>query len=233
MGSRTYGHSPIRRIDPPLVEPVQILIAEHRVTEQALNCLERMAERWSGPGRGEMLDERAIREMIYFFQSFVEAWHFRREEAYFAASGVRLESLEIHEGGACTFHDHEHCSVHLRGIEAAVEIIAVEVADTVRPPTPGESAVACRHSGNIVAAYRKFGEHSRAYSDILLRHIENEEDFIYPFIERRLTPAGQQAAVEAFHRVSEETADPDQLDACLASVGALAERFRVSAGHTA
>lgn len=207
---------------------MQILISEHRITEQALNCLERMAERWTGPGRGELLDGSAIRAMIDFFQTFVEEWHFRREEAYFAASGVRMESLEIHEGGDCTFHDHERCSEHLRGLEEAVDTIAPRTA-AARPASPhSKQRVASRPPGELVAAYRKFGEHARAYSDILLRHIENEEDFIYPFIECRLTAAGQEAAVAAFRRTSEAATDPQRLEACLAVVETLAERFRVS-----
>lgn len=219
-----------RRLDTSQAEPMQILIAEHRITEQALNCLERMAERWTGPGHGESLDGRAIRAMLDFFQTFVEEWHFRREEAYFAASGVQMESLEIHDGGDCTFHDHQRSSKHLRGIEEAVETIAARTAEAPSASTNSRRRVASGPSGELIAAYRKFGEHARAYSDILLRHIENEEDFIYPFLERRLTPAGKQAAAAAFRRTSEEATDVERLEACLAVAESLAERFRVSAG---
>ncbi len=216
---------------------MDILLAEHRVTEEALNCLEQMAERWSAPGGREELDWPAIREAINFFQNFVEAWHFVREEAYFAATGVRLESIEIHDGGAFIFHDHARCATHLRGIEEAVEVIASRstpcnssVGDPAQPSS-GEFDAGMPRSGDVAAAYQRFGEHARAYVDILLKHIENEEDFLYPVIERDVTPQRKQAAAEVFRRVSRETIDIQRLDECFVIVDRLAERFVASASR--
>lgn len=224
-----------RMPNPDEAEPVTILIAEHRVTEQALNCLERMAERWAERGgRCEQFDCQAVREIIVFFQVFVEAWHFRREEAYFGVIGVRLERVCIDEGGTCIFHDHEHSSMHLRSIEEAANLIASrssasESGYTDRgPERSGASGCASRVPPVVADAYRKFGEHARAYSDILLRHIEDEEDFIYPTIERQATPENRQAAVEAFRKASRATVDGRKLDECLGMIDRLAERFGVA-----
>lgn len=213
------------------LEPVSILIAEHRVTELALNCLERMAERWSGPGRREQLDCQAVQEAIVFFQVFVETWHFRREEIYFGLVGVSLESVEIDDDGTCTFHDHELCSMHLRSIEEAVRVIhSRELTTSSVHAHDAQTALGTFDAemalpAEVAAAYRKFGKHARAYSDILLRHIENEEDFIYPAIQRRATPDDKQAAVEAFRRASRAAVDWRRIDDCLAIVDRLAERF--------
>ncbi len=225
----------LRGDDSSMDDPTEILIAEHRVVEQALNCLERMAERWCGPGRREELDGGAIREAITFFQIFVEGWHFHREEAYFAASAVPLEGFEVGAGDAFSFHDHERCAAHLRGIEKSVGVIVLwqsgRSGDRGRgQPRSGRSDPAAMRRAEIAAAYRGFGEHARAYSDVLLQHIEHEEDFVYPLIERHLTPDGRRAAAEAFHRASVEVFGRDRLEECLAIVGRLAERFRVANG---
>ncbi len=222
--------SSLRSFESVNAEPMDVLLAEHRITEQALNCLERMAERWSSPAGGDDLDWPAVHEAIVFFQTFVEDWHFRREEAYFAASGVRLESVEIHESGKCTFHDHQRCATHLRGLTEAVEVIASRSTagrpDHVDPaPLASEADRQALRAGEIAAARRRFGEHARAYVDILLKHIENEEDFMYPIIVRDAPPHKRRAAAAVFRQVSRETVDAEKLNECLAAVGSLVERF--------
>ncbi|MDZ7616005.1 MAG: hypothetical protein U1E05_03310 [Patescibacteria group bacterium] len=211
-------------------EPTDILIIEHRVTEQALNCLERMAERWTGPGVREAFDHQAVGELVVFFQTFVEAWHFRREEAYFSTTGVDLENAVLYGEGNGAFHDHERCSVHLRGIERAIADLAqwrdAEAAES-QAPAPMESEAYAFRPAEVQASLRAFGEHARAYADILLKHIEDEEDFTYPAIERRVTPAGKSAAQRAFHAASCEGISAHELDECLRTVGRLASRFGV------
>ena len=225
----------LRGDDLSIAEPTEVLIAEHRVVEQALNCLERMAERWCGPAQQEVLDGGAIREAITFFQLFVERWHFHREEAYFAASAVPLEGFDVDARDAFSYHDHEHCALHLRGIEVSVGVIVLwqggrsGILGGGQPASRRSDPAAVRRA-EIAAAYRDFGQHARAYSDILLRHIENEEDLVYPLIERHLTPEGRRAATEAFRRASVEVFDRDRLEECLAIVGRLAARFRVANG---
>ncbi len=212
------------------LEPMEILIREHRVTEQALNCLERMAERWTGPGKREDVDFHAVGELVLFFQTFVEAWHFRREEIYFAATGVELENVAAYEGGNCSFHDHQRCAVHLRGIERAIGSLVsargTDAPDDFDSRREGLESWVSRPA-EVQAAYRAFGEHARAYADILLKHIEDEEDFMYPSIERRIAPDKKLAAETAFRVASREGMDPIRLDACLATVSRLADRFRV------
>ncbi len=199
--------------------PMAVLLAEHRVTERALNCLERMAERWSGQGSREPFDCPTINEAVYFFRHFVEDWHFRREEAFCAATGVQMDSVEIHSSGGCTFHDHERCTEHLLGIEEAVGIIAT--ASSVNG-NPGS------RSKESAAALGRFGEHAHAYVDILLKHIENEEDILFPTIARHVTSDRMQAAEAAFRQASLEAPVGGKLDHCLAIVEQLAERFGVA-----
>ena len=61
------------------MKPTNILVNEHRIIEQVLNCLERMVERCSLNGR---LEETPAREAIGFFRAFAECAHLAKEEAH-------------------------------------------------------------------------------------------------------------------------------------------------------
>jgi len=55
----------------------EILQDEHRVIEQVLNCLEKMADQALVAGR---LDESSAREALDFFQTFADGCHHHKEE---------------------------------------------------------------------------------------------------------------------------------------------------------
>ena len=53
------------------MKPTNILVNEHRIIEQVLNCLERMTEQCASEGK---LEEAPAREAIDFFRAFAD-WH--------------------------------------------------------------------------------------------------------------------------------------------------------------
>lgn len=59
------------------MKPTEILSAEHRVIEQVLNCLEKMADRAEADG---MLDKKSALDAVAFFRSFADQCHHRKEE---------------------------------------------------------------------------------------------------------------------------------------------------------
>jgi hemerythrin-like domain-containing protein len=63
----------------PIVKPTSILINEHRIIEQVLNCLERMVEHCRETGR---LEREPANETIAFFREFAERAHLAKEETY-------------------------------------------------------------------------------------------------------------------------------------------------------
>ena len=60
------------------MKSTNILVNEHRIIEQVLNCLERMVERCRTEDR---LEERPARDAIAFFLEFAECSHLAKEEA--------------------------------------------------------------------------------------------------------------------------------------------------------
>jgi len=175
------------------------LVDEHRLIEQVLNCLEKMAEESS---RRKELDTDLAGEAVAFFRTFVHGWHFPREEAYLSRatdpdSPGQTEDLQ--------FHDHQRCGGHLREME---------------------HAVAASASGDRGAVDR-FVEHAHAYISVLMNHNEDEEDRVFPAVERMLTDEGEWEAVRALRHAELPLAGRPELDACIDGAHRLADRFNV------
>ena len=61
------------------MNPTDILMDEHRVIEQVLNCLEKIIEQATAAGR---LEEEPAREALDFFRTFADRCHHGKEEAH-------------------------------------------------------------------------------------------------------------------------------------------------------
>ena len=63
------------------MKPTNILVNEHRIIEQVLNCLERMVERCASEGK---LEEAPARDAIGFFRAFAEVriWPRKRPTSF-------------------------------------------------------------------------------------------------------------------------------------------------------
>ena len=181
------------------MKSISALVDEHRLIEQVLNALERMAE--EGARRGHLDAELAV-EAVAFFRTFVHGWHFPREEAY--VSGA-MDPDNASGSEDWRFHDHERCGEHLQEMERCAAAC-----------TAGDRrAVAC------------FVEHAQAYISVLMKHVEEEEDRVFPALERALTEDRESQAVRALRQTESEIADRRGLDACLAAAGRLADRLNV------
>jgi hemerythrin-like domain-containing protein len=61
------------------MKATEILMAEHRVIEQVLNCLEKLAERCEA---GEILDRTSALAALDFFRHFADRCHHGKEEGH-------------------------------------------------------------------------------------------------------------------------------------------------------
>ncbi len=61
------------------MKPTEILSSEHRVIEQVLDCLEKMADQ---AGREQAVDAESARDAIDFLRSFADGCHHGKEEAH-------------------------------------------------------------------------------------------------------------------------------------------------------
>jgi hemerythrin-like domain-containing protein len=175
------------------------LLDEHRLIEQVLNCLERMTEEASRAGS---LDSGPILEAVAFFRAFVHGWHFPREEVYVGrAMGPEIAG----QPGDWHFHDHRLCDEHLREMERAA---AAGAAGDPR-------------------AVERFVEHAHAYITVLMKHIEDEEDRVFPTVERLRNDERESEAVRAMRQTESQVARPRALEDCVAIAHRLADRFNV------
>lgn len=135
-----------------------ILRNEHRVIEQVLNCLERMADRCQFDHN---LDNRQARAAIAFLRGFVEHCHNCKVEARLVPAIQALGVLAEQEL-RCPMHASRDISLsHLDAMEAVIE-------------------PAC---GGNLAGLNRFAEHARAYIGVLLDCIARREDYRLPLID--------------------------------------------------
>ncbi len=100
------------------MKATDILMDEHRVIEQVLSCLERLAEHCeSGAG----LDARSAREALDFFRTFADRCHHGKEEGLLFPL---LEARGLPRAGGPTgvmLHEHDEGRRLIAALAAAVE----------------------------------------------------------------------------------------------------------------
>lgn len=96
----------------------KVLMEEHRVIEQVLSCLEKLAERCDA---GEDLDTDSAREALDFFRHFADRCHHGKEEGHLFPL---LEARGLVRDGGPTgvmLHEHDEGRRLLAAMAAAVE----------------------------------------------------------------------------------------------------------------
>jgi hemerythrin-like domain-containing protein len=184
------------------VKPTEILVNEHRIIEQVLNCLERMVERCRTAGR---LEREPAEDAIAFFREFAECSHLAKEEAHLfplvagakCPQGCRPAELMSREKA----HGHSH-------LEAMAGVI--------------EGAAA----GNKDATNR-FTEHGEAYIGLLMKYIENEEDWLFHQADRLLSEDSQRILIGQFQTTNTEEACGRSPEQYVALANRLADHFGV------
>ena len=166
------------------MKTTRILVSEHRLIEQVLNCLERMVERCASQRR---LENAPARDAIVFFRGFTERCHCAKEETELLptmrAMGVSPERCL----GCSMLQRREEARLHVDAMEAAIE-----------PASGGDST-----------ALKKFTEHAQAYIELLLEYIAKQEDCLFPMIAQAL-PEAEKARLE----VALDTACGDGEEQC-------------------
>jgi hemerythrin-like domain-containing protein len=190
------------------MKTTSILLSEHRLIEQVLNCLERMVERCTSQRR---LEGAPARDAILFFRGFTERCHCAKEETELlpamAAMGISPERCL----GCSMLQRREEGRLHVDAMEAAIE-----------PASGGDST-----------ALKEFTEHAQAYIELLLEYIARQEDCLFPMIAQAM-PRAEKARPE----VALDTACGDGEEECACDTyvelaNRLADHFDVPRAVTA
>ncbi|MEI8376272.1 MAG: hemerythrin domain-containing protein [Planctomycetota bacterium] len=185
------------------MKPTEILSEEHRVIEQVLDCLEKMAQNCMADGQ---LDKTSAEQALDFFRNFADRCHHGKEETHLFPA---MEAKGFSRDGGPTgvmFHEHDQGRAHVQGM-----------ADAVEEAAAGKSK-----------AVTQFITHARGYVDLLRGHIEKEDHCLFTMANQTLTAADQQKLLDAFENVEHEHMGLGTHEKFLAIAEELADRFGVA-----
>jgi hemerythrin-like domain-containing protein len=182
--------------------PTDILMNEHRVIEQVLNCLEKILEQCASENK---LDAKSAKQAIEFFRGFADQCHHGKEEK-------QLFPMMQANGfsGGCSpvvvmLREHELGRLYIQGMAAAIE-----------PAAAGDPE-----------SLEWFIQHGRSYLKLLREHIRKEDICLFPAANHRLTEKDQQQLLTAFKKIETEEMGQGTHEACIKIAGELADRFDV------
>jgi hemerythrin-like domain-containing protein len=184
------------------MRPTEILSGEHRVIEQVLTCLERVADR----AETDALDCASGRDVVEFLQGFADRCHHGKEEARLFPAMERC-GLPADAGPTAVMR-----AEHDTG-RRAVRAMAAAVADAER----GDAAAAGR-----------FVREARAFVDLLRDHIAKEDQVLFPMADRMLAPSVQEDLLRGFAHAEEHEMGEGTHERFLALAESLAARWGVT-----
>ena len=186
----------------------EILSEEHRVIEQVLTALEKMADRYEAAKR---VDVAEAQEVIDFFRNFADRCHHSKEEARL------FPLLEQHgfspESGptAVMRLEHDQGRAHVKSM-----------ADAVARTERGDKA-----------AWTDFIAHAREYVALLRDHIQKEDHCLFAMANASLSDADQERLLADFEYVEGEEMGAGTHENYLALAARLAKRYGIAAATVA
>ncbi len=153
--------------------PTGILMAEHRVIELVLACLEQMALRARDGGT---LDAADVATALEFARTFADDCHHAKEERQLFPM-LESRGLPARAGPTSVMREeHEIGRRHITAMEAVAAMAA-------EGPGPDRDA---------------FVRHAFDFVTLLREHIEKEDQILFPMAERMLDQAAQSELLAAF-----------------------------------
>jgi hemerythrin-like domain-containing protein len=180
----------------------QILMQEHRVIEQVLDCLEKMTRQVEA---GEDLDLQSADQAIDFFRNFADRCHHGKEEdCLFPLLEERGFSRAEGPTGVM-LHEHEEGRRHVRGM-----------ADASSAMSDGGSSAAS-----------DFVLHARAFVSLLREHIHKEDHCLFEMTDQTLSAQDQRELLQSFDTVEHDELGPGTHEKYLAVAAKLAQQYDV------
>ncbi|HBO42381.1 MAG TPA: hemerythrin [Planctomycetaceae bacterium] len=196
------------------MKPTEILSNEHRVIEQVLQCLGKIADEAESGGK---LDKESAEKAVTFFRNFADRCHHGKEEAHLFPA---MESKGFSRGCGPTgvmLAEHELGRQHVRGMAENIENASSGDADAIE----------------------RFVEHARSYVELLTNHIQKEDHCLFPQADQAFSDDDQKKLLSAFQRVESEEMGEGVHEGYLTIANELADHYGVDravsthAGQTA
>lgn len=184
------------------MKPTEILSGEHRVIEQVLHCLDKIAENAARSGR---LAEQDARDAIDFLRNFADRCHHGKEENNLFPA-LEAQGFPRHGGPVgVMLSEHDEGRRHIRAMDEALSAASGDAA-----------------------AVRQFVEHARAYTELLRQHIQKEDNILFVLADRVLGPDEQEELLTRFEYVEAEHMGVGTHEKYLAVANRLTERYGVA-----
>jgi hemerythrin-like domain-containing protein len=184
------------------MKTVNKLVNEHRIIEQVLNCLERMIDRCRNEGR---LEAGPAQDALAFFREFAESSHLAKEEAHLFPLVAGTKCPQGCHPEELVARDEDHGHAHLEAMSAAVE----------------------RAAEGDRAAVKHFIEHGEAYTALLMKYIENEEDWLFPQASRILSEDVERGLATELQKTEAQKTSSGSAEKYIAIANRLADHFGV------
>ena len=182
------------------MRPTEILMQEHRVIEQVLDCLEIMAQRCED---GKALDLESANQAIDFFRNFADRCHHGKEEdCLFPLLERKGFSREQGPTGVM-LDEHKAGRFHVVGMMEATSSIA---------------------TGNT-SATADFVSHARAFVQLLREHIQKEDLCLFQIADQTLNEQDQRQLLDSFAHVEHDDMGAGTHEKYLDIATQLAKRF--------
>lgn len=184
------------------MRPTEVLMQEHRVIEQVLDCLEAMAQRAQSD---EQLDQESANLAIDFFANFADRCHHHKEEDCLFPM-LEQKGFSREQGPtAVMVHEHEVGRQHVRGMKKAIEALS-----------EGDSS-----------ATTDFVTHALAFVSLLREHIQKEDHCLFQMADQSLTEQEQTQLMESFANVEHDDMGPGTHEKYLDIAAQLAKKYGI------
>ncbi len=180
--------------------PTEVLMQEHRIIEQVLNCLEVLATQAES---SKLVDTESAAEALDFFRMFADRCHHGKEEDLLFPM---LEAKGLPREGGPTgvmLTEHDQGRQHVRAM-----------ADAIQDPSS--------------PAVQQFIEHARGFVQLLRQHIQKEDSCLFSMANQLLQATDQKTLITAFEKVEHEDMGPETHMHYVELANQLADRLGVS-----
>lgn len=186
------------------MRPTEILSQEHRVIEQVLLVLDKMAET---AFTRRTLDVADARDAVEFLRTFADRCHHGKEEERLFPMMERCGLPRDAGPTAVMRSEHEIGRGHVRRMDAAAADFEKGAAD----------------------AADRFAFEARGFVELLRDHIAKEDQVLFPLADRMLTEAQQQELLGDFHHVESHDLGPGTHERLAGLAESLCRRYGVTA----
>ena len=185
-----------------MIQSLDILMNEHRLIEQVLNCLEKIVARCDADGR---LDKESAQQALDFFRTFADRCHHGKEEAHLFPL-LETRGMGSPCGPLAVMHrEHELGRLYVQGMSSTLEAAAAGEPDAVR----------------------WFVQHGQSYIRLLREHIGKEDHCLFNNAQRVVTSHEDRQLVAAYEKFEAEEMGQGTHEKCVSAANELAQRYGV------